>query len=123
VVSPGRQELARGAFPSNFRASGLALVTAAIVLWNTIYLGRALDTVRRRGDPMPDVLLAHLAPLGWQHINLTGDYLWAAKRSYGRRRDLIRARCAAPFGRASLSLRGLPLQPYSQSAAIFAHAF
>jgi hypothetical protein len=19
-----------------------------------------------------------LAPLGWQHINLTGDYLWAA---------------------------------------------
>lgn len=40
------------------------------------------------------------------------------KRSYGRRRDLIRARCAAPFGRASLSLRGIPLQPYSQSAAI-----
>ncbi len=58
------------------RASGLALVTAAIVLWNTVYLGRALDTVRRRGDIMPDALLAHLAPLGWQHINLTGDYLW-----------------------------------------------
>ena len=27
---------------------------------------------------MPDALLAHLAPLGWQHINLTGDYLWGA---------------------------------------------
>ena len=25
-----------------------------------------------------DALLAHLAPLGWQHINLTGDYLWDA---------------------------------------------
>ena len=58
------------------RSLGLALVTAAIVLWNTVYLGRALDTVRRRGDIMPDALLAHLAPLGWQHINLTGDYLW-----------------------------------------------
>jgi hypothetical protein len=23
-------------------------------------------------------LLAYLAPLGWQHINLTGDYLWDA---------------------------------------------
>ena len=23
-------------------------------------------------------LLAHLAPVGWQHINLTGDYLWDA---------------------------------------------
>jgi Tn3 transposase DDE domain len=27
---------------------------------------------------VPDTLLAHLAPLGWQHINLTGDYLWDA---------------------------------------------
>jgi hypothetical protein len=25
---------------------------------------------------IPDALLAHLAPVGWQHINLTGDYLW-----------------------------------------------
>jgi hypothetical protein len=21
-------------------------------------------------------LLAHLSPLGWEHINLTGDYVW-----------------------------------------------
>jgi len=56
----------------------LASVTAAIVLWNTVYLGRALDMVRRRGEIVPDELLAHLAPLGWQHINLTGDYLWGA---------------------------------------------
>jgi len=54
------------------------LVTAAIALWNTVYLGRALDTVRRHGEMVPDALLAHLAPLGWQHINLTGDYLWDA---------------------------------------------
>ena len=47
------------------RASGLALVTAAIALWNTIYLGRALDTLRRRGEVISDILLAHLAPLGW----------------------------------------------------------
>jgi transposase InsO family protein len=60
------------------RASGLTLVTAAIALWNTVYLGRALAAVRRRGEVVPDALLAHLAPLGWQHINLTGDYLWDA---------------------------------------------
>jgi TnpA family transposase len=58
------------------RASGLALVTAAIALWNTVYLGRALDALRRRGETVPDALLAHLAPIGWQHVNLTGDYLW-----------------------------------------------
>jgi len=50
----------------------LALVTAAIVLWNTVYLGRALDVVRRRGKKS-DVLQerceaalvkAHLKPDG-----------------------------------------------------------
>ena len=65
------------------RASGLALVTAAIVLWNTVYLGRALKAARRSGDMIPDALLAHLAPLGWQHINLTGDYLWNACSNLG----------------------------------------
>ena len=65
------------------RASGLTLVTAAIVLWNTVYLARALDASRRRGETVPDALLAHLAPLGWQHINLTGDYLWGADTNLG----------------------------------------
>ena len=65
------------------RASGLALVTAAIALWNTVYLGRALDALRSRGEIIPDALLVHLAPLGWQHINLTGDYLWNAESNLG----------------------------------------
>jgi Tn3 transposase DDE domain len=60
------------------RASGLALVTTAIALRNTVYLSRALEALRRRGETVPDALLAHLAPLGWQHTNLTGDYLWDA---------------------------------------------
>ena len=65
------------------RASGLTLATAAIVLWNTVYLSRALDALRRRGEVVPDALLAHIAPLGWQHINLTGDYLWEADTAIG----------------------------------------
>jgi TnpA family transposase len=60
------------------RASGLNLAVAAIILWNTVYLGRAIETLRGRGEVIPDDLLNHLAPLGWQHINLTGDYLWGA---------------------------------------------
>jgi TnpA family transposase len=66
----------RSAEAQQHRASGLALVTAAIVLWNTVYLGRALERLRRQGEAAPMALLAHLAPLGWWHINLTGDYLW-----------------------------------------------
>jgi hypothetical protein len=58
------------------KASGLNLVTAAIVYWNTLYMGRVIEHLRGRGEPASDELLAHLAPLGWRHISLTGDYLW-----------------------------------------------
>lgn len=58
------------------KASGLNLVTAAIVYWNTLYLGRAVDTLRANGIEAPDELLAHTSPLGWRHISLTGDYMW-----------------------------------------------
>jgi len=59
-----------------YRASGLNLVAAAITLWNTIYLSRAIDQLRQEGQHIRDDLLAHVAPLGWEHISLTGDYVW-----------------------------------------------
>lgn len=55
------------------RASGLNLLTAAITLWNTVYLEHAITTTRH---PTEDPLLDHLSPLGWEHITLTGDYTW-----------------------------------------------
>ena len=58
------------------RASGLNLVVAAIILWNTIYLDRAITALRAQGQVIPDGLLSHLSPLKWEHINLTGDYHW-----------------------------------------------
>ena len=59
-----------------YRASGLNLAVAAIILWNTVYLGRAADELRSRGEIIPDDLLAHVAPLGWEHIAFNGDYVW-----------------------------------------------
>jgi hypothetical protein len=32
----------------------------------------------RQAENIPDNLLAHLSPVGWEHVNLTGDYVWAA---------------------------------------------
>ena len=57
---------------------GLSLITAAIVHWNTVYLDRAVRQLRAQGTTVPDDLLAHVAPLGWEHIGLTGDYVWTA---------------------------------------------
>lgn len=58
------------------RASGLNLLIAAIILWNTVYLEKAVETLRAKGVTISDEQLKHLAPIGWQHINLTGDYSW-----------------------------------------------
>lgn len=58
------------------RASGLTLVTAAVTLWNTVYLERAVRHLRGNGIDVSDELLAHVAPLGWEHVGLTGDYFW-----------------------------------------------
>jgi TnpA family transposase len=62
----------------SFRASGLSLITAAIVHWNTIYLHRAVQQLRAQDIVVPDDLMTHVAPLGWEHIALTGDYVWSA---------------------------------------------
>lgn len=71
------------------RASGLTLVTAAVALWNTVYLDRAVRHLRSTGADVPDELLAHVAPLGWEHIGLTGDYLWSEiEKPRGRFRPL-----------------------------------
>ncbi len=60
------------------RAAGCNLVVAAIICWNSVYLARAVETLRLAGTDVPDNVLRHLWPLGWDHINLTGDYRWSA---------------------------------------------
>ncbi|HFE2685577.1 TPA: Tn3 family transposase, partial [Klebsiella pneumoniae] len=64
----------------SYRASGLTLLTAAISLWNTVYMERAVDALKRKGVKINEQLLSHLSPLGWEHINLTGDYIWKSNR-------------------------------------------
>ena len=58
------------------RASGLNLVVAAVILWNTVYLSHAVAELRSNGERVRDDFLAHIAPLGWEHITFNGDYVW-----------------------------------------------
>ncbi|AXY35169.1 hypothetical protein CEQ20_18515 [Yersinia pseudotuberculosis] len=32
--------------------------------------------LRNSGKEINEKLLPHFSPLGWEHINLTGDYIW-----------------------------------------------
>jgi hypothetical protein len=60
----------------DIHAMALNLVVAAITLWNTAYLDRALRALKERGTPVPDIYPPHISPLGWEHITITGTYLW-----------------------------------------------
>ena len=60
-----------------YRPSGLNLVVNAIILWNTTYLSRAVAYVRGQGVAITDDALSHVAPVKWDHVGLTGDYLWS----------------------------------------------
>jgi hypothetical protein len=44
---------------------------------------------------VPDHLLAHLSPLGLEHVNLTGDYIWAIAQA-SENIDGLRALRPAP---------------------------
>jgi TnpA family transposase len=63
------------------RASGLTLVTSAIVLWNTIYMERAVEILRQQNIQFDENWLQYLSPLGWEHISLTGDYIWTERKT------------------------------------------
>jgi hypothetical protein len=59
-----------------YRASGLNLLVAIVILWDTRYLQAAFDTLGHEVSAQSPALLRHVAPLGWEHISLTGDYIW-----------------------------------------------
>ncbi len=65
------------------RASGLNLLVAAITLWNTIYLEPATELLAK-SRAVDSALLQHVSPLGWEHINLTGDYTWRTNKRVAR---------------------------------------
>ena len=70
-----------------YRASGLNLVIASIVWWNSTYMADAAAHLNQAGEIVPADLLAHTSPVGWEHIAFSGDFLWdrAAALPSGRR--------------------------------------
>lgn len=64
----------------HFRMAGLNLLAAIVIYWNTARMGEAVEKCRAEGIDLPDEHLAHLSPLGWAHIQLTGEYRWKERR-------------------------------------------
>jgi hypothetical protein len=47
-----------------------------IVIWNTVYMARAVEHLKQQGVHIAEEVLPHLSPLQWEHINFVGDFLW-----------------------------------------------
>ena len=44
-----------------------------------IYISKAIEYLQKTDQNFREDLIKHLSPLGWEHINLTGDYNWNVK--------------------------------------------
>jgi TnpA family transposase len=60
------------------RIAALNLLAAIVIYWNTSNLGQVVTELAEGGERIDPALLAHVSPLGWEHINLTGEYRWRA---------------------------------------------
>ena len=64
----------------HYRMAGLNLLAAIVIYWNTAHLGEAVRRRKHAGLTVEPELLAHISPLGWAHILLTGEYRWPKRR-------------------------------------------
>jgi len=55
------------------RATALSIIINSITLWNTMYLPKAVDKLKKK-EAVDESLLRHISPLGWEHINFIGQY-------------------------------------------------
>ena len=69
----------------------LGLVVNMIVLWSTLYMEAAVNHLRASGAVISTENLARLFPVGHDHINLLGRYLFALAEqvAHGQLRPLI----------------------------------
>ena len=42
-----------------------------------VYRASSLNLLMRQGLDVSPTIVAHVVPLGWEHVGLTGDYVWS----------------------------------------------
>src|ERR1700688_2291521 len=67
------------------RDSGVNLIVGEISLIDAVYLRRATSLLET-SHPFASSLLQHVSPLGWEHVNLTGDYTWHSNKRVAKGR-------------------------------------
>ena len=55
-------------------------LAAMVIYWNTAHRDEAVRQRKHAGLTVDPDLLAHISPLGWDPILLTGEYRWPKRR-------------------------------------------
>lgn len=66
------------------QASCLNLVTNAVILWNTVYMGAAVYTLKSEGLLDENTDLSHLSPGAYGHLNPYGRYTFNIEAAKAR---------------------------------------
>lgn len=77
------------------RASALNIIINAISVWNTVYMEKAVEELKARGEFRED-LMPYAWPLGWEHINFLGEYKFEGLHDTGQM-NLRPLRIKEPF--------------------------
>ena len=72
--------LATAVIARGFLFAIVALFRPIAQLGRAVGVGEAVRQRKRAGRPVEPDLLAHISPLGWGHILLTGEYRWPKRR-------------------------------------------
>src|ERR1700731_3759192 len=67
------------------QASCLNLLTNAVIVWNTVYMGAVIDRLKAKGERIDPEDLAHLPPARYDHINPYGRYQFQVDRWAGKK--------------------------------------
>ncbi|NJP36871.1 Tn3 family transposase [Alkalicoccus luteus] len=62
------------------RASALNIIINATSIWNTLHLTKAVE-YQKQASSFNEELLHHMSPLGWEHINLLGEYHFNSEKA------------------------------------------
>lgn len=65
------------------KASCLSLLSNAVVVWNTLAMGKIVAQLRATGQDVQDAHLARVSPLLHQHIIPNGTYRFSSARAGG----------------------------------------
>ncbi|HBI2046975.1 TPA: Tn3 family transposase [Enterococcus faecalis] len=59
--------------------TALSVVTNAVIYWNTLYLEKVIEQLKREGYECSQEIISHISPLLCEHINFMGKYTFNAK--------------------------------------------